>query len=73
MGTSFSRAAESKVWSSEILHHMQIQDSDAQLKTKRFEDLGGVNSRKGGCAVSSGTKHGEGSFRVKQARKKAQS
>lgn len=41
MGNSFSRAAESKVWSSEILHHTQLQDSDAQLKTKRFEDLGG--------------------------------
>lgn len=40
-GTGFSRAAESEVWSSEILHYMQLQDSDAQLKTKRFEDLGG--------------------------------
>lgn len=73
MGNSFSRAAESKVWSSEILHHIQLQDSDAQLKTKRFKDLGGVNSRKGGYAVSSGTQHGKGSFRVKQARKKAES
>lgn len=73
MGNSLSRAAESKVWSSETLHHIQLQYTDAQLKTKRFEDLKGVNSKKSGYAVSSGIQHGEGSFRVKQARKKPES
>lgn len=39
---------------------------------KDVSKIRGMSNRKGGCAVSSGNQHGEdGSFRVKQARKKA--
>lgn len=39
-GTNFSRAAEGESWILEILQHMQLQDSDTELKIKkrRFED-----------------------------------
>jgi len=71
-GTGFSRAAESEAWILEILQHVQPQDSDTAEDEKEDSTIRGTNKRRGGYAASSVTQHGEGSFNVKQARKKAE-